>query len=194
MAQIISTICDQHQVNDVQVAARTYAVGLQMPGGKRQEFEVDLCDDCAKALAVVQEFLSEVGRPPGKPPRKTKAKASTTSSGDPVPAPDGLHGPMGGPVPESADGASLEERTCPTGCGYVSASVGGLQDHAKRQHDTSLSALRGKPLDYTCPECPEAFTTPQGLGAHRRTIHGVAGTSKSARAYGAPEPSLPATG
>src|SRR5438105_505567 len=34
----------------------------------------------------------------------------------------------------------------------------------------------------TCPECGRTFARPQALGAHRRQAHGVAGTSKNARA------------
>jgi hypothetical protein len=31
-----------------------------------------------------------------------------------------------------------------------------------------------------CPECGRAFSRPQGLGAHRRQAHGIAGTSAAA--------------
>jgi hypothetical protein len=33
-----------------------------------------------------------------------------------------------------------------------------------------------------CPECNKTFTRPQGLAAHRRQAHGVAGSSKQAAA------------
>ena len=127
----------------------------------------------------------KVGRAPSKPPRKAKANASSVPGTGTVTAPSGaptgtLHGAMGGPVPASSDGSSIEARTCPTGCGYVSASQGGLTDHAKRQHGKSLPELRGAPLAYNCPECEDRFTSPQGLGAHRKAIHGVEGSSKAA--------------
>jgi C2H2-type zinc finger len=33
---------------------------------------------------------------------------------------------------------------------------------------------------YVCPECGRAFARPQALGAHRRQVHGVAGSSRTA--------------
>jgi len=36
--------------------------------------------------------------------------------------------------------------------------------------------------ELVCPECGKTFTRAQALGAHRRQAHGVAGTSKNAKA------------
>jgi hypothetical protein len=44
------------------------------------------------------------------------------------------------------------------------------------------TAASGQPTELVCPECGKVFTRAQALGAHRRQAHGVAGTSKSAKA------------
>jgi hypothetical protein len=38
------------------------------------------------------------------------------------------------------------------------------------------------PAEFVCPECGKSFSRAQALGAHRSQTHGVAGTSKNARA------------
>jgi len=44
------------------------------------------------------------------------------------------------------------------------------------------NAANTKATTFTCPECGRVFTRAQALGAHRRHVHGVAGTSKTAKA------------
>jgi uncharacterized C2H2 Zn-finger protein len=34
-----------------------------------------------------------------------------------------------------------------------------------------------QPVKYTCPECELVYEKPQGLGIHRRTVHGVIGVT-----------------
>jgi hypothetical protein len=43
-------------------------------------------------------------------------------------------------------------------------------------------APREQAAQLVCPECGRTFTRAQALGAHRRQAHGVAGTSKNAKA------------
>ena len=194
MAQVISIVCDQHQQRDELVPGRTYQVGLTLPGAKAQAWDVDLCDDCAKALTVVHDFLVEVGRAPAKPARRTKAPASAVAPPKPGPVPSvsptSAPGQPGGDgqVPAATDGSPVADRTCPA-CGTVSASKGGLDSHARNVHQQSLPELRGEPLPHLCPECGRGFSAAHGLGAHRHAAHGVAGTSKGSsagRSSGAP--------
>ena len=45
--------------------------------------------------------------------------------------------------------------------------------------------------ELVCPECGKSFTRAQALGAHRRQAHGVAGTSKNAKAQKSATPAAP---
>lgn len=159
MAQRITTVCDQHQAQDEDVAGDTWTLALPGAGGKLTTWEIDLCSECAQPLQHLADFLAELGRPVGKRPRK----------------------PYGEPdhdTPESA-------RTCPE-CGIVSANRKAMRSHLWANHDKRLRdypdghAPPPAPTDYLCPECGRTFNRSQGLGAHRQRAHGVAGSSKDA--------------
>jgi C2H2-type zinc finger len=53
-----------------------------------------------------------------------------------------------------------------------------------RSRKTGSARKRGSSSagTFVCPECGKTFSTPQGMGAHRNRVHGVAGTSPSAKA------------
>lgn len=93
--------------------------------------------------------------------------------------PDAL---MGGSPRKGVGGRpSVEQLTCPA-CGHVSPNKSALTSHTKNMHDASIEELRGEPLPYECPECQRKFGRPQGMAAHRRTVHGVPGQDVHANA------------
>jgi hypothetical protein len=47
----------------------------------------------------------------------------------------------------------------------------------------SLASPTPPPATFQCPDCPRTFDRPTGLGIHRRTAHGVVGTSAASVAY-----------
>lgn len=76
---------------------------------------------------------------------------------------------------------SIAELTCPV-CGHQATTKDALRAHARAAHDKSLAELKGEPLPHECPECSRRFENGQGLAAHRRTQHGVAGASRNSSA------------
>lgn len=170
MAQRIVTLCDAHMHNDdgTEAAGVAWEVTITAPGAKPMSFSIDLCDDDSKPLRDLQQFLADVGRvATGQQTRKAKAK--TSHGGGTGPSAAALAGvPTEGPIP------------CPVdGCDMSPASPDALQSHLRSHHDTSVAEVYGLPTPYACdwPECERKFTHPQGLGAHRKQAHGVAGTT-----------------
>lgn len=47
---------------------------------------------------------------------------------------------------------------------------------------TTVAATRSATGALVCPECGDMFNRPQGLGAHRRRVHGIAGSSPATTA------------
>jgi hypothetical protein len=180
MAQIITLVCDQHlQAGDgkgggLDVPAATYLVGLTLPGGRPQQWQVDLCEECAKALHVVADFLSDVGRPvAGQAPRQPKAPRGTvgTSAAAVSAGAGAVSRTTRRPKPEYGPDGRWH---CPeAGCDKTAPTEGALRDHTKRIHGKSLTLYRGAKITVHCPECQAGFTSRQGLGTHRRGAHGV---------------------
>jgi hypothetical protein len=169
MAQRIVTLCDAHQQHDEDTAGATWEVSLQAPGAsKPTTWEVDLCEDDGKPLEDLATFLGSIGRQTDGPRRKrngTPATAARASSSGSV----------------SAHTAPTSEWACPVdGCGKVPKGRKALQSHLRTYHDgMSLASAMGEPEPYVCPECGQRAANPQGLGAHRRAVHGVAGVQVS---------------
>ena len=121
------------------------------------DVEVDLCDVHTKPLADVVAHLVDLGRKPGQV----------------------------GPVTTA----------CPR-CGRRFGSPQALGRHARDEHGESVNQMRNRKAARTkppgdrvtvppgerveCPDCGKGFA-PQGLGVHRRRVHGVAGASSSSR-------------
>ena len=155
MAQKIVLVCDQHQAEgEPDVAAVTWRLGVQVPGGRFQVFDVDSCPDHAKPFVELAQYLGDVGRPVKGSHLQTRDR-----SGD--------------------QGEPEAERTCPT-CGFVSVNRTAMRSHLRAQHDQSLAEATGDAgTKLGCPECDRTFDAPQGLAAHRRRVHGIAGKGSS---------------
>ena len=71
-------------------------------------------------------------------------------------------------------------------CDFVAKWNGGLKKHVRSKHPQvapppkASAAPKHTSGTYQCPECARSFSTFTGLGIHRRTAHGVVGSSKSA--------------
>lgn len=170
MAQRIITLCDPHARNDEDVAGSTWSVTLTAPGEAATTWEIDLCEDDSKTLRDLGVMLDAVGRVTQGPRRKvaTAARKAARTAGGAIAAPR-----------VTPDGA--EAHTCPVeGCDYPGApSRGTVASHVKRVHGMTLPEAEGQPLTHACPECDFRTSAPQGLAAHRRTVHGVAGSSRA---------------
>lgn len=121
------------------------------------EVEVDLCDVHTKPLAELVDRLVELGRKPSE--------------------------------------AGTLRVSCPR-CNRKFASPQALGRHARDEHGESVNQMRGRVATrtkppgervtvpesdrVTCPECGKGFA-PQGLGVHRKRVHGIAGTSRSSK-------------
>lgn len=162
MAQRIVLVCDQHQAEDQgDVPGVTWRIGVQVPGGRFQVYDVDSCAEHAKPFLDLAQFLSDLGRPV-KGKGTTQARDRAGDQGEPE-----------------------ADRTCPT-CGFVSVNRTAMRTHLRSAHDQSLAEAtggQGQALD--CPECGRTFDAPQGLAAHRRRTHGVAGKGSSGAQTGA---------
>jgi hypothetical protein len=55
---------------------------------------------------------------------------------------------------------------------------------AKKATAKTDESRSGSTATFTCPECGRQFERAAGLGAHRSRVHGVAGSSSSAKAAG----------
>lgn len=163
MAQRIVFLCDVHARNDEDVAGATWEVTLTGPDRRSTTWEVDLCEDDSKTLRDLGIMLDAVGRVTQG--RRTKAptaaRKAASEAGQAHVAPEG--------------------HPCPVeGCELVSRSANALATHVRSAHGTTLAELNGEPTPYSCPECDRRFTHPQGLGAHRRSVHGVVSGQASA--------------
>jgi hypothetical protein len=70
---------------------------------------------------------------------------------------------------------------CPAeGCEHVSPNRAAISSHVRNMHNTTLAVLLGQATPYECPECGLKSARPQGLAAHRRTVHGIVGVSNPA--------------
>lgn len=160
MAQRIVLVCDQHQAeNQEDVPAVTWRIGVQVPGGRFATYDVDACPDHAKPFLELAQYLSDVGRPV-----KGSHLQARDRSGD--------------------QGEPEADRTCPT-CGFVSVNRTAMRTHLRAQHNQSLAEAQGTAVEgLECPECHRSFDAPQGLAAHRRRSHGVAGRGSSTNGNG----------
>jgi hypothetical protein len=164
MAKVIVSWCDPCMVNDEHTPGNPFVVTL---GATAKPKEIDLCETHEKELiAPLRELLGEVGQPVGSEqlaldvdPDKTKKQCPQCS----------------------------EERLL---------TREGLRGHLRKLHGVERSAANDvvrdifgnariqKPFSEQCPECKEAgvpvaestYDTPQGMGAHRKAVHGVDGT------------------
>lgn len=107
------------------------------------------------------------------PLRELAEKFGDTSGEAPTVKPSGRKGVGGRP--------SVADLTCPE-CGHVTPSKDALRSHARSSHDKSLAELKGDELPFECPDCSRRFENAQGVAAHRRSAHGVVGTSKNSAA------------
>jgi hypothetical protein len=168
MAQRIITLCDVHARSDEDAAGTTWAVTLQGPDGKPTSWEIDLCEDDGKTLVDLAVMLNAVGRVTAGPKRRVAASERRQVREDQR---SGLAAPK---APEAAP-----EWPCPL-CDKAPISRSALASHLNRHHDgITVAEARGEPLPFDCPECDKAFSHPTGLGAHRRTIHGVQGAQRA---------------
>jgi len=159
MAQKIVTVCDQHAAQGQEVPGTTWRIGIMVPGGRLATYDVDACQDCAKPFVDLAQFLSDVGRPVGKPHKSASVVDES--------------------VPEA-------DRTCPV-CQFVSVNRTAMRTHLRAKHGQTLARAGASapvqqpdPASLVCPECQDVFGSPQGLGAHRSRSHGVQGTSNGA--------------
>lgn len=82
--------------------------------------------------------------------------------------------------PGSASAKLAGEFPCPH-CDFVAKWQGGLVKHLGAKHrpaNAPQPKISGPP--FQCPDCDASFKAPTGLGVHRRNVHGVIGSSKSA--------------
>ena len=165
MVQRIVTVCDVHAQADEQVGGLPWEVTITEPGGRPVTYVIDLCEEDGKPLVALVDHLEAVGRTEG--PKRRRPAASAPVAADPSAAPE----------------------PCPVeGCDAVPRTRGALLSHLRSRHHMTLGQAQGRPLIHECPECREGFAEAKGLGAHRRMVHGVVGSSSSAvskRALGA---------
>lgn len=162
MAKVIVAWCDPHMELDEQVPGESFQIALN--GAK--PVEIDLCKEHEEELiAPLRELLGDLGQPVSKSPQ------ASTSGGSPK-------------APCSQPGCGKE------------LSREGMRKHMMTQHGMERPAagdavrlvfgsVHGASVGIReCPECKAAgrspeeyqFDTPQGLGAHRRSVHNVMGT------------------
>lgn len=164
MAQTIVVLCDECLEGGTEIPGQTYAVAIAVPGTKAAPYEIDACLMHGEPYRQLLKTLGEYGR---RTDRKTPLPRVSTA------------GAVAADVPPGSV-------ACPAGCGYVGPSESAAKSHVNRHHkETSWGQLmgtaRGVTDDYPCPEpgCERHFTTPQGLGRHRLSIHGVPGETRA---------------
>jgi hypothetical protein len=185
MAQKIVTLCDAHQLHEEEAPGETWEVTLRAPGEtKATTWTVDLCTDDGKSLGDLATMLDAVGRVTDGPRRKvaTAARKEARNAQEAHTAPrrhPSTNQGRNAPVQASA---TAEGFPCPVeGCTKVPKTRPGLISHLRTYHDgLSLAEATGAPMPHACPECGRMFSHVQGMGAHRRNVHGVAGASGAA--------------
>jgi hypothetical protein len=155
MAQVIRTLCDQHLARDEEVDGLTFALTMRPPGQREQTYEVDLCDDCAKPLSELREWLLEQGRKQSRsytPRRSNGVEKSATTA---------------------VSATTSDDGKCPL-CDFVSESkepAHNLSKHLRKQHGTSLTELAaeqtGAALPFVCELCNVGFKSAPALGTHK---------------------------
>ena len=150
---IVTVWCDGCMTQD------TRTPGIELPAltlmPSRKPRILALCDPCKKALYTpLLDLLAARGQAPSDDGEAT-ARAITKMK------------------------AANEVLECPVkGCGHTAIGVSAMCSHAKDHHDTTWAELTGAETPFGCPDCDRAFTAPQGLAAHRRTVHGIPGIGK----------------
>lgn len=155
--------CDNaanHEEDD-QAPAQTFTVAF----GNHKPKELDLCDVCSKQIVTpLLEMLEEHGQPVGASiPMAGKKRGPYKKKQAPE---DALF--------EGAEGQ--QSMTCPT-CQGSYTSRDSLREHMRKRHHQKID---GSPMggDYECPDCDMTFAKPQGLGVHRRHMHGYVAADK----------------
>lgn len=151
MAQTIVTYCDQHLARDEHVLGETWEVSLAAPGARAATYKLDSCEDCAKPLRELLEFLGELGVRVSKKPSGAKAASPALGSGA---------------MSTDAD----TPLSCPT-CGHKVNNRSNLASHARQRHDMSLGELLGEETPFECPECGRKFRMSAGLNRHGAAMH-----------------------
>jgi hypothetical protein len=169
---VTRTWCDWHLMEkDQHEPGATWTIQVAEPGAKPQHRTIDLCEPCSDTwLAPMLDVLKHSRAvKPGQQPAAPKKTPAPTPPG--VPAGRELAGPAPRPEPEPGmlacplcDFVTEEHRDTDTRPSQGRVRLGG---HGRRAHDTTLGALLGDPEPFTCPECGDTFSTPQGLGVHR---------------------------
>lgn len=107
------------------------------------EAELDLCESCAKTLLdPLHELLRQAGQPLAPSPMKKPQ--------------------------EAAQEPSVKPWLCECGKRYKSRSS--LHSHRRTAHD-GVHLQRSADGLFHCEACERAFTTPQGYGRHKASIH-----------------------
>jgi len=185
MAQKIVTLCDVHARNDEEHPGAAWTVTLHGPEDTRPTtWAIDLCEDDGKTLRDLATMLNAVGRVTEGPRRKaaTAARKAARTEAEAHAAPVYRHDAQR-PVeaPRTAEGYP-----CPVeGCGKVPSTHAALSSHLRAFHGTSIAAATGQPEPFQCPDCEFTSARPQGIGAHRRAVHGVQGAHSASVSSGA---------
>lgn len=158
MAQVIETYCDGCLGRGEQVRAKTYRVSIGVVGIKHPTHDIDLCDDCAKPLAVVVEGVQESGRLVGKSGRPKAPRLLSSASTSPA-----SRGSVN-------SGSVNPDNACPL-CDHVATTPTALSAHTGSIHHMTLPEARGEAVPYKCDVCGRRLATPQGAGAHRKRSH-----------------------
>lgn len=172
MAQKIVTMCDAHlHTEEAEIPALAWEVTLLEPGQtKPTTWSIDLCREDGKTLEDLAVMLGTVGRVIDGPRRPRKLTADRRAT----PAPAAAHAaPSASLTAEDAGGP------CPVeGCTKSPSTHKALISHLRQNHNgMTMAAAFGRPEPFACPEpgCDFRSSRPQGLGAHRKAIHGTSG-------------------
>jgi hypothetical protein len=195
MSQKIVTLCDAHQAHDEERPGLSWEVTLLAPGAtKATTWAVDLCEDDGKTLEDLATMLTAVGRVTDGPRKRVTrdvesrtaanaaARVAARNAQESHTAPRTGRTNVGANAPVGTELETAEGFPCPVdGCDKVPATRVGLMSHLKHYHDgLSLAEATGAPMPYPCQDCDRRFSHAQGLAAHRRSAHGVAGGSGAA--------------
>lgn len=169
--------CDVHmQEHEQRVEGRTVTISLDL----RVPKQVDLCEEhYVEIVQPLMVLMEDAGRPAELDSRMKDRLRKAEKRGNPV-----LFDV------EGSESSKPEVLYCPvSGCTYSAKTRGSIRAHVEATHNSTLSdeetrngiSIEGQPLTHECPECQTRFTAGTALGAHRRHVHGVAGTSVSSK-------------